>query len=63
MVVYFNLSNSEISKSLLVNKFNMILDNYDRLVLNDKSITSPQNEPNGSPGFVQKQPLKLFCEN
>ena len=36
MAVYFNLNNNEISKDLLVNKFNMILDNQGRLVLSDK---------------------------
>ena len=40
----------------------MILDNQDRLVLNDQSITSPHNEPQRSPGFVQKQPPELFCK-
>ena len=34
------------------NKFKMILDNYDRLVLNDQSITSPHNVLQWSPGFV-----------
>ena len=27
MAAYFNLNNNELSKELLVNKFNMILDN------------------------------------
>ena len=40
----------------------MILDNQDRLVLNDQSITSPHNEPHRSPGFVQKQPPEMFCK-
>ena len=40
----------------------MILDNYDRLVLNDQSITLPHNEPKRSPGFVQKQSLEVFSE-
>ena len=33
----------------------MILDNQDRLVLNDQCITSPPNEPQRSPGFVSPQ--------
>ena len=40
-------------KWLLVNNFNMILNNQDRLVLNDQSITSPHNESQKSPGFVR----------
>ena len=44
MAAYFNLNNNEISKELLVNKFNMILDNQGRLVLNDQNITSPHTE-------------------
>ena len=43
------------------NNFRMILDNQDRLVLNDHSVTSPHNEPHRSPGFVQKQPPELLC--
>ena len=35
MVAYFNLNNNEISKELLVNKFNTTLYNQDRLALND----------------------------
>ena len=31
MTAYFNLNNNEISKELLVNKFNMILNNQGRL--------------------------------
>ena len=56
MAAYFNLNNNEISEKLLVNKFNMILDNQGRLVLNDQKIPSSHNEPQRSPGFVQKQP-------
>ena len=41
MALYFNLNNNETSKELLINKFNMILDNQGGLVLNDQSITSP----------------------
>ena len=55
MTAYFNLNNNEISKELLVNKLNMILDNQGRLVLNDQSTTSPNNEPQRSPGFVSPQ--------
>ena len=40
----------------------MILDNLDRLVLNDQSTTSPLNEPQRSPGFAQKQPPEVFCK-
>ena len=36
MAAYFNLNNNDISKELLVNKFNMILDNQGRLVLNNQ---------------------------
>ena len=36
MAAYFNLNNNEISKNLLVNKFNMILDNQGRAMLNDQ---------------------------
>ena len=60
MAAYFNLNNNEISKELLVNKFNMIFDNQGRLVLNDRSVTSPHNEPQRSPGFLQKQPPEVF---
>ena len=49
-------------KWLLVNNFNMILDDKDRLVLNDQNITSPHDEPQRSPGFVQKQPPEAFCK-
>ena len=58
MAACFNLKNSEISKELLVNK----LDNLDRPVLNDQSITSSDNELQRSPGFIQKQPPDLFCK-
>ena len=36
----------------------MILNNQGRLVLNDQSITLPNNEPQRSPAFLQKQPLE-----
>ena len=62
MAAYFNLNTNEISKGILVNKFSVMLDNLDRLVLNDQSITSPHNEPHIFPGFVQKQPPELLCE-
>ena len=58
MVAMFNQNNNEISKELLVNKFN-ILDDRGRLVLNDQSITLPHNEPQRSPEFVQEQPPKV----
>ena len=60
MAVYFNLNNYEISKELLVNTFNMMLDNQGRLRLNDQSITSPHNEPQRSE-FLQKQLPEVFC--
>ena len=62
MAAYFNLNNNEISKALLVNKFNMILDNQGRLVLNDQKTLLPHNEPHRSRGFVQKQPPEVFCK-
>ena len=62
MAAYFTLNNNEILKELFVNKFNMILNNQGRLELNDQSITSPHNEPQRPPGFVQKQPLEVFCK-
>ena len=49
MAAFFNLNKNEL------NKFNMILDNQGRLVLNDKSITPPHNEPQRCPGFVSPQ--------
>ena len=36
MAAYFNLNNNEIWEEFLVNKFNMVLDNQGRLVLNDQ---------------------------
>ena len=45
MAAHYNLNNNEISKDLLVNKFNMILDNQGRLVLNDQKISLPHSEP------------------
>ena len=61
MAAYFNLNNNEISKELLVKKFNMILDNQGRVVLNEQSITLPHNEPQRSPEFVHKQLKEVFC--
>ena len=61
MAAYFNLNNNEISKELLVNKFKIILDKQGRLMLNDQKILSSHNEPQRSPGFVQKQPSEGFC--
>ena len=60
MAAYFNLNNNEISKELLVNKFNMIFDNQVGLMLNDQKIPLP-NKPQRSPGSVQKQPPEVFC--
>ena len=62
MAAYFNLNNNEISKELLVNKINMILDNQGRLVLKDKETPSPHNEPQRSRGFAQKRPPEVFCK-
>ena len=61
MAAYFNLNNNKISKELLVKKFNVILDNQSKLVLNDQSITLPHNKPQTSPEFAQKQPADVFC--
>ena len=47
MAAYFNFNNNEISKELLINKFNMILDNQSRLMLNDQKIPLP-DEPQKS---------------
>ena len=47
-------------RTVLVNKFDMILDNQGRLLLNDQKIPLP-DEPQRSPGFVQKQPPEVFC--
>ena len=44
MAAYFRLNNNETSKKLLVNKFNMILDNQGRAMLNDQKILL-LNEP------------------
>ena len=44
MVAYFNLNNNEISKEHLVNKFNMILGNPGRLMLNDQNIPLPNED-------------------
>ena len=41
---YFNLNNNEISKELLVNKFNTILDNQVRIMPSYQKIPLP-NEP------------------
>ena len=43
-VAYSNLNNNEISKEHSLNKFNMILDNQGRLMLNDQKIPL-SNEP------------------
>ena len=44
MVAYFDLNNNEISKKLLVNKFNMTLYNQGRLMLNDQKIPCEMNQ-------------------
>ena len=56
------MNNNEISKELLDNKFNMMLDNQGRLVLNDQKTPSQLNEPQISPGFVKEQPPEVFCK-
>ena len=61
MAAYFNLNNNEKSKELLVTNFKIILDNQDRLMLNEQKIPLP-NEPQRSPGFVQKQSPEVFCK-
>ena len=55
MAAYYNLNTNKISKELLVNRFNLILYNQGRLVLNNQSISSLHNEPQRSPGFVSPQ--------
>ena len=62
MALYFNLNNNEISKELLVNQSNMMLDNQGRRVLNGQKISSPYNKPQILPVFVQKQPPKVFLK-
>ena len=59
MAAYFNGNNNEISKELLVSKFNIVLGNQDRL--NDKKI-SLLNEPPRSLGLAQNQPPEMFCK-
>ena len=62
MAAYFNMNNNKISKEHLVNKFNMILDNQRRIMLNNQKISLP-DETQKSPGFVQKQscvPKEVF---
>ena len=61
MAAYFNLNNNEKSKELLVTNFKIILDNQDRLMLNEQKIPLP-NEPQRSPGFVQKQSPEVLCK-
>ena len=62
MALYINLNNNVILKELSVIKFNMILlFNQGRLMLNDQSITSANNEPQRSLKFVQKHPPEVFC--
>ena len=54
MTAYFNLNNNEKPKELLEKKFNMILGNLGRLVLNDQKIPSPRNEPHRPPVFCSQ---------
>ena len=57
MTAYFNLNNNEIPRELLVIKFNMILDNQGRLMLNEQNIPLP-NKPQrslGSGGVLLKK--------
>ena len=51
MAAYFNLNNNEISKQNLFNKFNMILGNQGRLMLNDQKSLCQMNH---------RDPLGLF---
>ena len=60
MTAYFNLNKNETSKQLLVNQFNMILDNQRRRVQNDQNNSSPHNELRILPVFAQKQPPQVF---
>ena len=62
MTGYFNLNNNEISKELLVNKFNMILDYQGRLMLNDQKIPFP-NKPQRSPGCGGVLLKKVFLKS
>ena len=62
MAAYFNLNNNEISKELLVNKFNMILDYQGRLMLNDQTILFP-NKPQRSPGSGGVLLKKVFLKS
>ena len=62
MAACFNLNNNEISKENLVNKFNMILDNQGRLMLNDQKIPL-SNEPQRSLRFVQKQSPEVLLKS
>ena len=59
MAAYFNLNNNEISKKILVNKFN-ILDNQGRVMVNDKK--NPFAKWTKWSWFVPKQPPEVFCK-
>ena len=61
MAAYFNFKNDEISKELLLNKFNMILENQRRL-LNDQEIPLP-NKPQTSPRSGGVLLKKLFLKS
>ena len=62
MAAYFNLNNNEILKELLVIKFNMILDNQGRPMLNDQKILLP-NKPQRSPGSGGVLLKKMFLKS
>ena len=62
MAAYFNLNNNEISKNLLVNKFNMILDNQGSAMPNDQKILLSDEPQRSISWFVQKQPPEVFSK-
>ena len=62
MTAYFNLNNNETPKEILFNKFNMILDNQGRLMLNGQKIPLP-NKPQRSPGSGCVLLKKLFLKS
>ena len=62
MTAYFNLNNNEIPKELLVIKFNNVLDNQGRLMLNDQKIPLP-NKPQRSPGSGGVLLKKVFLKS
>ena len=60
MAAYFNLNNNEISKELLINKFDIILDHQSRPTWSNDQKIPLSNEPQRSSRFVQKQPREVF---